>query len=227
MIQYSIYPHRKFGLHSCKLFSYLLILWLILNLLPCDASAEIYGRYVGWKSCNECHTEISDRWRQTRHANAFASLLKSRQQDLPDCLQCHVVGYDSEGGFLDQELTLELAGVQCESCHGPGKRHSDLPDDDRNNLRAPDEKLCRTCHTTGQDPNFDYRKKAALVHGKETTNTFHHLSTSQLSNVDSTLFIEKTVYEFAQVEEGTPVIAYARIKNSGKGVVSITDVISS
>ena len=91
------------------------ILSIIKTLYAQSALAEIYGSYVGAQTCNVCHSETVDDWRQTSHAKSFTSLEKSKQQDLPDCLQCHVVGYGRSGGFLDRELTIELAGIQCEN----------------------------------------------------------------------------------------------------------------
>ena len=205
----------------------LLIFGLVLSLWALQVSAEIYGQYVGSETCVDCHAEISQLWSQTPHANAYDSLLNSGQQDLPACLQCHVVGYGETGGFLDQELTLELADVQCESCHGPGKRHIDAPDDTLNIIRSPTEKDCRTCHTIGQDPHFDFQNKVALVHGEDTTGDSGPSTKSPPSRVNSTLSIEKAIHELGRVQEGTPAIVYTRIKNTGKEAIRITDVISS
>lgn len=199
----------------------------VLILYPRQASAETYDQYTGWKTCVECHDDISRSWRQTRHANAFSSLPNSGQQDLPACLGCHVVGYGDKGGFLDQDLTPELAGVQCESCHGPGMVHIDAPDDMRGTIHLPGEKECRSCHTTGQDPNFDFRRKIVLVHGDITTENGEQPAQPLTPGVNSTLFIDKTIHEPAPVREGSPVIVYTRIKNSGKEKIHITDVISS
>ena len=216
--------------HSCsrsRLLLGLLIFGFVLNLCPRQVPAEIYGPYVGWETCADCHAEISQLWSQTPHANAYDSLLNSGQQDLPACLQCHVVGYGETGGFLDQELTLELAGVQCESCHGPGKRHIDAPDDGHNIIRSPIEKDCRTCHTTGQDPHFDFQNKVAQVHGKDTFGDSEESAKSPPSRVNSTLFTDKTIHELAPLQEGTPAIVYIRVTNTGKEAIRISDVVSS
>ncbi|WP_300673008.1 cytochrome c family protein [Desulfoluna sp.] len=130
------------------------------------ASAERFGDYVGWRTCSECHEEISDGWQTTPHASAFDSLKKqgSEKQSIPECVTCHVVAMDEDGGFIDSDLTPELINVQCESCHGPGLSHtqSESPEDI---VKTPDEHRCRTCHTEGQDKSFDYRDKSRFVHG--------------------------------------------------------------
>ena len=65
----------------------------------------------------------------------------------------------------DYELTPEMAGVQCEACHGPGSVHVAGPM--KNNIiKESGASLCRQCHTKGQDPGFDYKEKARNVHGK-------------------------------------------------------------
>jgi len=225
--QFFFVSQANYSRSKSKLLLGLLIFGFVLNLCPRQVSAEIYGQYVGSETCVDCHAEISQLWSQTRHANAYDSLLNARQQDLPACLQCHVVGYGETGGFLDQELTLELAGVQCESCHGSGKRHIDAPDDMHNIIRSPTEKDCRTCHTTGQDLHFDFQKKIALVHGKDTIGDSGQSAKSLPSRVNSTLFTDKTIHELGRVQEGTPAIVYTRIMNTGKEAIRITDVISS
>jgi hypothetical protein len=130
--------------------------------------AELFGDYVGYTACEPCHAEQAAGWKTTPHAEAFEVLKKQgeEKQQNPGCVKCHVVGYEKDGGFIDMELTPELKDVQCESCHGPGRKHSDSlsPDDI---IDKPGEAVCRTCHTESQDKNFDYEKKSKLVHGKE------------------------------------------------------------
>lgn len=128
--------------------------------------AEILGDYLGYRACQECHAEIVAGWKQTPHARAFAGLLKqgADKQANPGCVRCHVVAFEQDGGFIDMGLTPELADVQCEACHGPGKKHVEAQGAGHITAK-PDAASCRICHTEGQDKNFDYRKKSKLAHG--------------------------------------------------------------
>jgi hypothetical protein len=127
--------------------------------------AETFGDYVGWKACAECHEDAAAGWKKTRHAQAFEHLKNEGKEDVPGCVGCHAVHFDEEGGFIDLDLTPELAGVQCESCHGPGKKHVEKRAEGDNIVARPDRACCRRCHTPGQDANFDYEKKVLRVHG--------------------------------------------------------------
>jgi len=88
------------------------------------------------------------------------------QDTLPGCVKCHVTGFEKDGGYVDQELTPALAGVQCEACHGPAANHAANPMNKKNLIARPGETICRECHTKGQDPKFDYANKKGLVHGE-------------------------------------------------------------
>jgi hypothetical protein len=131
------------------------------------SSALNCGDYAGSQSCAACHEAQVQGWSTTPHAEAFESLRKSSQQNLPGCVKCHVTGYEQKGGFIDHDLTPEMAGVQCEECHGPGKRHVDSGGDKASIVRAAGPDQCLRCHTPGQDKNFSYQKKVLLVHGKD------------------------------------------------------------
>lgn len=126
--------------------------------------SEEPGTYVGSKKCETCHSAISKTWQNTRHAKAIESLKKTGQENLPACFKCHVTGYEKDGGFIDHELTPEMAGVQCEVCHSPGKDHATDPLK-KKMIKEAGESLCRQCHTQGQDPGFNYKEKAKQVHG--------------------------------------------------------------
>ncbi len=122
--------------------------------------------YAGAEKCAMCHGDLVKSWKTTRHAKALASLKKKSQDTLPACVKCHVTGFEKDGGFVDQELTPELAGVQCEACHGPAAGHASNPMNKKNLIANPGEATCRACHTVGQDPKFDYSVKKKLVHGE-------------------------------------------------------------
>jgi predicted CXXCH cytochrome family protein len=140
---------------------------LLALFLSSSFSSWIYseepGTYVGWTKCATCHSAINKTWQDTRHAKAIESLKKTGQENLPDCFKCHVTGYEKDGGFIDNELTPEMAGVQCEVCHGPGKIHTTNPMKNKM-IKEASEALCRQCHTIGQDPGFNYAAKVKQVH---------------------------------------------------------------
>ena len=131
------------------------------------ARGELFGDYKGYEACEMCHGDLVAGWKTTPHARAFEDLKKQgeEKQENPGCVQCHVVAYGKDGGFIDMELTPELKDVQCESCHGPGKTHTETFSAG-DIVGKPGEDVCRQCHTEGQDKNFDYEKKSKLVHGK-------------------------------------------------------------
>ena len=133
------------------------------------ARAELFGDYVSYTACEMCHPDKAEGWKTTGHAKAFDALKTQgeEKQENPGCIQCHVVAYEEEGGFIDMELTPELKDVQCESCHGPGKKHTEtFSADDIVGKGKIGEEVCRKCHTEGQDKNFDFEKKSKLVHGE-------------------------------------------------------------
>jgi predicted CXXCH cytochrome family protein len=143
--------------------TWIAVLFLLMN--AAGAYPEQSAAYVGGKKCEPCHSAIKDTWQNTRHAKAIESLKKSGQETLPACVKCHVTGYERDGGFIDYELTPEMAGVQCEVCHGPGSKHLDGPAA-QNIVKESNAALCRQCHTEGQDPGFNYTAKVKNVHGK-------------------------------------------------------------
>ena len=130
------------------------------------ARSEILGDYLGYTSCEACHMDIVNGWKTTAHARAFSDLKTQgvEKQENPGCFRCHVVGYGEDGGYIDMELTPELKDVQCEACHGMGRKHSETGSAD-DILVKVSEDVCRKCHTEGQDKDFNYDKKSKLVHG--------------------------------------------------------------
>ncbi|GAA4423695.1 multiheme c-type cytochrome [Bremerella cremea] len=91
--------------------------------------------YVGSDTCADCHSEAYEVWKNSRHSHATDSLVHpperfqvSRHFD-PECLACHVVGWNQElyqpyqSGYLSIQETPLMQNVGCENCHGPGSAH--------------------------------------------------------------------------------------------------------
>jgi len=89
--------------------------------------------YIGAETCADggCHGDIAGRpalytsWLESKHANAFESLLDGGNGENDNCLPCHTTGWDAglaNGGY-DEFHFPYLEGVQCEECHGPGSEH--------------------------------------------------------------------------------------------------------
>jgi len=115
--------------------------------------------YVGEEVCQTCHQAEHKVWAASDHAMAYDDLEAVGKSFDPECIQCHVVGFDQPGGFVDMRITGHLMGVQCESCHGAGRAHVEaqgkapLPNSDWDR-----EKICAQCHTQPHSPGFVFDK---------------------------------------------------------------------
>jgi hypothetical protein len=114
--------------------------------------------YIGAKRCASCHFEPFLSWKKTAHANAFEVLTAKYQKD-EKCLKCHTTAFGEPTGYKQGELVL--AGVTCETCHGPGSRHEEvaqpfttvknLPPEQEKRVRDsiwrfPPKNVCIDCH---------------------------------------------------------------------------------
>ncbi|MBI1798611.1 MAG: hypothetical protein HYR73_02870 [Candidatus Eisenbacteria bacterium] len=108
--------------------------------------------YVGDEVCARCHQAESDQWKTTAHARAWQTLVDKKKDATPDCVPCHVLGYDKAGGFANASATPKLVNVQCENCHGMGTGHQAFP------ARSAKltEQVCITCHTSNTSPTFNF-----------------------------------------------------------------------
>jgi hypothetical protein len=141
--------------------------------------------YVGAKVCAECHKSAMEVWETTKHAHATETLKTGgpRHQDFwinrtfdPECVACHVTGWDPKkvvrykSGYTGEGTTPHLLGQQCENCHGPGGRHTELERQWTKDQNTTDAvvawrkfhrlskdtafDLCAKCHDGDNDPNF-------------------------------------------------------------------------
>lgn len=123
----------------------------LLDALPRSESEA----FAGNKACTSCHVQEGEVWHASAHAKALKTLDDVHQERDPDCVGCHVVALESTQGFRSRSATPELANVGCESCHGPGKRHTEDPS--ANKLGKIGEKSCMKCHVPDHSPNFDFQ----------------------------------------------------------------------
>jgi hypothetical protein len=116
----------------------MLFSWVILFLAGASASRADEIEYVGSKKCKMCHIKQYNSWKKTKMAQALEVLKPGEAVEAkethgidPDsdytadseCLQCHTTGYGKPGGFVSVDETPGMAGVGCESCHGPGGQY--------------------------------------------------------------------------------------------------------
>jgi hypothetical protein len=119
--------------------------------------------YIGADRCRSCHTAEFEAWERSPHARAFQRLSESERQD-QRCQQCHTM--------VPGDTQAALTGVQCESCHGPG-RHYSLDHVMRDKELAAalslvaklDAAACTRCHdaTSPALGAFDHEAKLKLI----------------------------------------------------------------
>lgn len=111
--------------------------------------------YVGADACKECHQSAYHVWSTSQHAKAFDSLALVNKAFDPNCITCHTVGFNKEGGYIDYEDTAYLTDVQCESCHGAGRKHITSNGSMATEQRQwPRKRICMQCHSRKHSPSF-------------------------------------------------------------------------
>lgn len=110
--------------------------------------------------CQTCHSQIHEIWSSSKHAQAMATLEKTKQEFDPECIRCHTTGIAVRNGFTNAKDTPELGNVQCEACHGPGLAHATSP---AKGYGKVTEETCRACHTDERTPDFDYATSWAKI----------------------------------------------------------------
>ncbi len=135
--------------------------------------------FVGSEACKDCHQKEYDIWKNTSHSYALDSLVYPNERVEvprhfdPECLSCHVVGWNPQmhfpyvSGYLSLAATPHMQHVGCETCHGPGAGHVDAEtlhaaNDEllkkfRERVRLPlseAERKCMECHDLDNSPDF-------------------------------------------------------------------------
>jgi len=111
--------------------------------------------YVGDQKCAECHEAIYKKLKTTPHQHAVKDLKKTNDHFDPECVQCHVTGWKTQGGFVDYDKTPLMMNVNCEACHGPGSAHSANAEVKTLNGKI-DQYTCLHCHDPDNSPQFKF-----------------------------------------------------------------------
>ena len=109
--------------------------------------------YAGETVCKTCHLAEHAVWSKSRHGRAYDTLRKINKAFDPECLVCHVVGFNLPGGFISELDTPGLKNVQCEVCHGPGRDHASSP---QSGFGRQATEACKQCHVKNHSPRFNY-----------------------------------------------------------------------
>jgi hypothetical protein len=152
--------------------------------------------FVGSEACNECHKAEFKKWEDSPHARAYQSLVNAKNPSLrqfdPDCVRCHVTGWDYKTGFTSAAKSGHLLNNGCENCHGPAGLHVAMEKaptaenkKDRRKIRDlmnpfrfdPQEKptarkrrldlldqSCQQCHDIDNDVKWERIKWNRIVH---------------------------------------------------------------
>jgi predicted CXXCH cytochrome family protein len=122
--------------------------------------------------CGACHVGTQARWRETAHADAWATLAATGDSRA-FCEACHTVS--ARGNPVEGDAGWVATGnpryydVQCEACHGPGLDHVTTPDAPGNQPLAtlalgPNvDQGCADCHSGVHRPFAE--EWAASAHG--------------------------------------------------------------
>lgn len=115
--------------------------------------------FVGEEVCASCHAEAHAKWADSDHALAYDDLEAVGKSFDPECIQCHTVGFERPGGFVDMSLTPHLMGVQCESCHGAGRQHAESAGQAAlGHAGWTPQRMCAQCHTQPHSPGFAFER---------------------------------------------------------------------
>ena len=132
--------------------------------------------YASATACQRCHEQEYLQWSATRHAFAYETLLKKERYFDAGCVSCHTTGFGYPTGFQIGDSDSTLKGVQCETCHGPGKQHIGNPK--KSNIRSgADTALCLACHDTKHSPGFE---DVVALHNKDVDHSRQPMNLEEL-----------------------------------------------
>jgi hypothetical protein len=101
---------------------------LLVYTSPNASAAPNPEKVVGPNECGECHRNEVQSWKHTHHYKTFRTMPRTKEakqiskkmgirriRNDSDCLACHYTSKQKSG------RAKPIAGISCESCHGPAK----------------------------------------------------------------------------------------------------------
>ena len=149
------------------------------------------GRFVGRRSCKDCHEESYKVWRKSapRPGVRVAGEAEPPRNYDPECISCHVVGWNPQkffpyqSGYLTRKDAaacerglrgLPRAGPEARRRRGGGRQGpaGEAPQggaDHRRRGRRPHlrKQNCYSCHDLDNSPEFDFKLYFPLVEHHE------------------------------------------------------------
>ncbi len=125
---------------------------LIKELARKNSENESSETFTGTETCKRCHIREFDIWSMNPHAHAMVSLENEFEENNPECIGCHVTGWELPGGYgMDPRNNQMLQSIQCEACHGYGTTH------DRNGgIMSEARDSCTRCHNAEFSPDYNF-----------------------------------------------------------------------
>jgi nitrate/TMAO reductase-like tetraheme cytochrome c subunit len=127
-------------------------------------SLQSMSDYVGANACKDCHDKVFAAWSRTKHAKAIDKLTMANRAST--CVGCHVTGPAAVA--LAEGARPTHPNVQCEACHGPGRKHAEAAIGGVNEVHTAkiEEATCTRCHndTSPHYKPFYYSAMVGLVH---------------------------------------------------------------
>ena len=131
------------------------------------------GGFIGSEECGQCHRDQFKSWQDnSRKSKSWETISAMRNgltdNELKGCYECHTTGYGRETGFVSEEKTPHLKNVGCESCHGPGKLHSETQEF-AHIVKTTTIDVCQRCHEKKDEIGLDqvnsFRYKGVIYAG--------------------------------------------------------------
>jgi hypothetical protein len=124
-------------------------------------TGKLREKYIGMETCARCHDRTASDFMVSPHFRTFARMTESENERNAKCLPCHTTGYGQFSGYdpeSDEKGGIDLRGVQCEACHGPGTKHTR-----DGKYKEGARKSCRACHDSKNSPHFNFQTFWAKV----------------------------------------------------------------